>query len=77
MAEDFSFEITETIGIISEGKGGWNLELNKVSWGGRPAKYDIRSWSPDEKKMGKGITLSREELVALKNLLTSINIPEE
>ena len=35
MAEDFSFEITETIGIISEGKGGWNLELNKVSWGGR------------------------------------------
>ena len=74
---DFSFEILETLGTISTSKAGWNTDLKLVSWGGRPAKYDIRSWSPDEKKMGKGITLSREELVALKNLLTSINILEE
>ena len=47
MADDFSFEIVKNIGIVSEGKGGWNLELNLVSWGGRPAKYDLRSWSPD------------------------------
>ena len=67
----------ETLGTIATSKAGWNTDLKLVSWGGRPAKYDIRSWSPDEKKMGKGITLSREELVALKNLLTSINIPEE
>lgn len=74
MAEDFSFEITETIGIISEGKGGWNLELNKVSWGGRPAKYDLRSWSPDHQKMGKGVTLTPEDLSSLKNLLMNINL---
>lgn len=74
MAEDFSFEITETIGIISEGKGGWNLELNKVSWGGRPAKYDLRSWSPDHQKMGKGVTLTTEDLISLKNLLMNINL---
>ena len=70
MAEDFSFEITKSIGTIAEGKGGWNLELNLVSWGGRPPKYDIRSWAPDHQKMGKGITLTKEELVALKNLLS-------
>ena len=26
-----------------------------------PAKYDIRTWSPDHTKMGKGITLTNEE----------------
>ena len=74
MAEDFSFEITKSIGTIAEGKGGWNLELNLVSWGGRPPKYDIRSWSPDHQKMGKGITLTKEELESLKNLLGGVEI---
>ena len=74
MAEDFSFEIVKNIGIVSEGKGGWNLELNLVSWGGRPAKYDLRSWSPDHQKMGKGSTFSKEGLTALKNLLNSVNL---
>jgi hypothetical protein len=74
MADDFSFEVTQKIGIIAEGKGGWNLELNMISWGGRPVKYDIRSWSPDHQKMSKGITLSKDELSALKALLESKNI---
>ena len=74
MADDFSFEIVKNIGIVSEGKGGWNLELNLVSWGGRPAKYDLRSWSPDHQKMGKGSTFSKEELTALKNLLNNFNL---
>ena len=74
MADDFSFEIVENIGIVGEGKGGWKLELNLVSWGGRPAKYDLRSWSPDHQKMGKGSTFTKEELVALKNLLSTLEI---
>ena len=74
MADDFSFSIVQNLGIISEGKGGWNTELNLVSWGGRPAKYDIRSWSPDHQKMGKGSTFSKEELVSLKNLLNQIEL---
>jgi hypothetical protein len=74
MADDFTFEITQNLGAISEGKGGWNLELNMVSWGGRPAKYDIRSWSPDHQKMGKGLTLTKEELVSLRKTLDTLNI---
>jgi hypothetical protein len=74
MADDFSFEITQSIGTVAEGKGGWNLELNLVSWGGRPAKYDIRSWSPDHQKMGKGVTLTKEELESLKKLLNGVEI---
>ncbi len=74
MADDFSFEITQSLGTIAEGKGGWNLELNLVSWGGRPAKYDIRSWSPDHQKMGKGVTLTKEELLSLKGLLNKVEL---
>ncbi len=74
MADDFSFEITQSIGTVAEGKGGWNMELNLVSWGGRPAKYDLRSWSPDHQKMGKGLTLTKEELIALKDLLNKVEL---
>ncbi len=72
MAEDFTFNITQNIGKLSEGNGGWTLELNLVSWNNRSPKYDIRSWSPDHQKMGKGITLTKEEALALKNLLQTI-----
>ena len=72
MADEFSFDIVERIGVLSEGKGGWTTEINKVSWGGRPAKYDIRAWSPDHQKMGKGITLADGELAALKKILEGI-----
>ena len=72
MADEFSFDIVERIGVLSEGTGGWTTEINKVSWGGRPAKYDIRAWSPDHQKMGKGITLADGELMVLKKILEGI-----
>lgn len=72
MADDFTFEITKNIGVVSEGKGGWKMELNLVSWGDRPAKYDVRSWSPDHQKMGKGLTLTKEELTSLGKLIASL-----
>lgn len=74
MADDFSFEIIEKFGILSETKGGWTTELNTVSWGERPPKFDIRSWAPDHQKMGKGITLSKEELAALKKILDGMQL---
>ena len=56
---------------LSENDKGWTKELNRVSFNGAPAKYDIRTWSPDHTKMGKGITLTNEEfqvmLDAFKN----------
>ena len=72
MADEFSFQITEQLKVISTSKSGWTLELNKVSWGGRPAKYELRSWAPDHQKMGKGITLTDEELEALKTALNEL-----
>ncbi|MCR5762532.1 MAG: YdbC family protein [Treponema sp.] len=74
MADDFHYEIVNECGILSEGKAGWKMELNLVQWGDRNPKYDIRSWSPDHAKMGKGITLTKEELTALKDILSKMNI---
>ena len=72
MADDFSFQITEKVGEISVSKTGWTLELNKVSWGGRPAKFDLRSWSPDHQKMGKGVTLTAEEIKKLGEIISAL-----
>lgn len=66
---NIEYEIMEEIGVLSENARGWRKELNKVSWNGRPPKYDIRDWSEDHEKMGKGITLTDEEAEALKKLL--------
>jgi len=60
MAE-FTFEIEEHLLTLSENDKGWTKEINRVSFNGAPAKFDIRSWSSDHTKMGKGITLSNEE----------------
>lgn len=74
MTDDFKFEITKEIAVISESKSGWKTELNLVSWSEREPKYDIRSWSPDHKKMGKGVTFSSEELLTLKKILAELDI---
>ena len=66
---DIKYEIVEEIGILSETAKGWRKELNKISWNGAAPKYDIRDWAPDNEKMGKGITLTKEEAEKLKDLL--------
>lgn len=69
---DIKFEIVETIGVLSESAKGWKKELNLISWNGREPKYDIRDWSENHEKMGKGVTLSKEEVASLKSLISNI-----
>ena len=69
---DIKFEIKEELGVISVSPKGWQKELNLVSWNGAAAKYDIREWSPDHEKMGKGITMTQEEAKTLYELLKGI-----
>jgi hypothetical protein len=71
---DIKFEIQEELGSISESPKGWKKELNLVSWNGNQPKYDLREWSPNHDKMGKGVTLSVEEIKALKEILNSLDI---
>lgn len=63
------YEIINSVGIVSERASGWKKELNRVSWNGGEPKYDIREWSPDHDKMGKGITLTEAELRSLKVII--------
>lgn len=60
MAE-IKYTITQHIGTLSEGAKGWKKELNLIFWNDREPKFDIREWSPDHEKMGKGVTLPKEE----------------
>ncbi|HBJ2608303.1 hypothetical protein CJF15_09085 [Clostridium botulinum] len=71
---DIKFEIKDKLGVISESSKGWTKELNLISWNGKQAKYDLRDWSPEHEKMGKGITLSVEELKSLKEILNNMDL---
>lgn len=69
--DKFEYEVIEKCGVISEGNNGWATELRYVAWNGGDPKYDIRAWkeTEDGEKMGKGITLTGEQLEALGNLI--------
>jgi hypothetical protein len=73
MAE-FKYEIIERIAVLSENNKGWTKELNKVSWNERPPKYDLRDWHHEEGKMGKGATLTDDEIKNLREVLNAIEI---
>jgi len=71
---DIKYEINEKLGVISESSKDWTKELNLISWNGREAKYDIRDWAPEYEKMGKGVTLSAEELKKLRDILNEMSL---
>ncbi len=71
MTKEIKFEIKRRIGVLSESAKGWKKELNIVSWNDSAPKYDLRDWDPDHQKMGKGITLTEDEIDVLKELLNS------
>ena len=71
---EIKFEIIKKVGVLSATASGWEKQLNLISWNDREPKYDIREWSPDGEKMGKGVTLSKEELLALQELLNKMEL---
>lgn len=73
MAE-IKFEISKNLGVLGEGNKGWKKEINLVSWNGRNPKADIRDWNETHEKMGKGVTLTKEQLINLKEILNQLDI---
>lgn len=71
---EFKYEVVEKIGVLSEGSKGWTKEFRRISWNGGKPKYDIRDWAPEDSKMGKGVTLSEEEVLILKELLEKASL---
>ena len=68
---NITFEICRSFGVIAANSSGWTKELNLVSWNGAAPKIDIRDWSPEHDKMGRGITLTGKETEELYTLLTA------
>ncbi|WP_026476537.1 YdbC family protein [Alkaliphilus transvaalensis] len=75
MAE-IKYDIIRHIGIIGEGNKGWKREINIISWNNRKPKVDIRDWDEKHEKMGKGITLGKEEMKLLKQILNHIEVDD-
>ena len=73
MAE-LKYEIVKSLGVLSQSPSGWTKELNRVSWNDREPKYDIREWAPEHTKMGKGVTMSGDEIILLRDLLNEIDL---
>ncbi len=68
--EEIKFEVEKDYGVIAK-KGEYELKLQKGSWNGKEAKYDIRAWKGD--KCGKGATFTDEELKGLYDKLKELD----
>ena len=68
-----NYSILKTLLTFPAKQGGWHMELNLISWFNRMPVYDLREWDSD-RKMKKGITLSKEELSILKEKLQEVEL---
>ena len=66
-------DVLENLVVFGQRKdSGWTKEANIVCWNGGSPKLDIREWAPNHEKMGKGTSLSTEEVAKLKELLEKL-----
>ena len=72
MAE-IKYEVVQRIAVLSQRPRGWERQLTLISWHDPEPKYDNRDWSPDGTWMGKGISLSHDELAILKGILNDLD----
>ncbi len=71
--DEIRFKIFKHFGVIGKSYQNRDIELNWVSWNDGFAKYDIRAWDRIHRHMSKGITLYSEEIIALRDLLNTID----
>ena len=65
------YEIKRHIGVLASYTTGWRKELNMIAWNGAAPKYDLRDWDPEHKHMSRGITLHKDEMKALNDMLAA------
>ncbi len=66
---EHTYKIYKHIGNMSELNNGWIKELNFISWDNREPVYDIRTWTSDHSKYGKGVTITQGEMKKLQELI--------
>ena len=73
---DFTMEVIEKYGVLSESAAGWTKELRLVNWNGRGPRYDLREWAPGDRKSSRGITMSLKEVRELQEILMDTEFPD-
>lgn len=73
---DFKYEMIRRIALLSESARGWRKEISIVNWNERGPKLDTREWSPNYDRMSRGLTLSRDEALRLKEALNDLELEE-
>lgn len=48
-------------------------QLTYTSWNNRGEKFDLRSWNEEHTAMTKGLTLTKDELMKLRDILNDID----
>ncbi|MBR3310275.1 MAG: hypothetical protein IKG15_00480 [Solobacterium sp.] len=82
MPREFVFEVVEEFSTLSEKEARtgtvYTKEFNLISYNGSEPVYDIRNWTENDegKRMGKGITLNKEELKELRTALNQLDLDE-
>lgn len=71
---EITFKIHSHIGKLGFTNSGWIKEVNIVSWNQAKPRLDIRDWSPDHNKMGRGIGLSGEETENLMAIMREVDL---
>ena len=71
-----NYSIYKVLGTLSENKDGMKKQLTCTSWGRYNPKFDIRAWDEDYVQMTKGVTLTLEEILELKEILNSVDLEE-
>ncbi|MCL1805559.1 MAG: PC4/YdbC family ssDNA-binding protein [Clostridiales bacterium] len=74
--DKITYEVLEKLGVLSESPRGWTKELRLVNWNNRGPRYDLREWSPGDRKASRGITLSLREMRVLQEVLMETEFPE-
>lgn len=69
-----NFEIFNVLGTLSEDRDGWKKQLTVTSWGKYNPKFDLRAWDDEYSGMKKGVTLSLEEVIALRDILNEVDL---
>ena len=72
--KDLEFNIVDELFTIATRENGDVIRLDYAAWGNGEPKYELRLWhkGKDNKLTRKGIGLSGEELIALRDALNEM-----
>lgn len=73
---NITYEVLDKLGVLSESPRGWTKELRLINWNNRGPRYDLREWSPGDRKASRGITMSLKEMRVLQEALMEIELPD-